>query len=831
MLKRARQLLRRLWRKTRARPALRMTLGCLAMLLLAQTLIGVLSLSALNRQIADMTADRLEVAARQVGGRIENGLRLGKPLGQYFGLDRHLHGSVQAPAHLSGAAVHLLDGRELAAEKRAVPGVPQLLRALGAPATDVLPKGMTRRAGGALALRLPGSVTLAKPLRDAAGVTQGAVILSTQRNTEASRTLVKDNLRMLVLVTLVAGLGLAAASWRIFAQPGPVRGRRGRFAAPLLALMIAQGVYAGYTIHTFRGAWLDVTRGNAQDLAEGLQRDLNRVLSYGVETSRLRGVEASFGRLIATFPTIARVELADADGRALARSGAPDAQPPADDPAPADELTITLPLGAASAPPQSRGSLVIQLSQAVIASSVLARALDAATVIAVAMVAAIEMLLLLSLLSGRGSTASAIMQDGRDVGRATRPVMFCFLFAWALPLGFLPLFARSLPADGLSLSPNIMIALPISAEMACGLVAALCAGRLSDLKSWRVPVLIGLALSSAGMLACLAAATLPQFILARGLVGLGYGLTWMGLQGLVVSRSPPDCRGRNMAGVIAGLFAGHLSGAAVGAMLMEQLGPHAAFGAGAGMLILPLAGVLLLLRPYNGRIHPSSTLGASMIATTAREHLRKTASLLGSRDFALLLIASVTPFAMSQVGLLSYALPLYLEAEGVAASSIGRVLMVYGLGVIYLGPLMGQLVDRTSAKKRWIVLGGLIGSAGMLGLYFNSGLIAATIAVLMLALASCCLGASQAPYMLALPQVRGYGTAGALGLMRASDKLGQMAGPLIVGAATSTLGLHGALALLGAIYLVLTVLFHCCARCGAKRRGEQSSPQLHRSHS
>ena len=316
--------------------------------------------------------------------------------------------------------------------------------------------------------------------------------------------------------------------------------------------MIAQGVYAGHTIHTFRGAWLDVTRGNAQDLAEGLQRDLNRVLSYGVETGRLRGVEAPFDRLIETFPTIASVELADATARRW--RAAPDAGAGA--PAQASELTITLPLGTASAPPQSRGSLIIQLSQAVIASSVLARALDAATVIAVAMVAAIEMLLLLSLLAGRGPTASAIMQDGRDVSRATRPVMFGFLFAWALPLGFLPLFARSLPADGLSLPPNIMIALPISAEMACGPGRRAVRGRLSDLKSWRVPVLIGLALSGAGMLACLAAATLPQFILARGLVGLGYGLTWMGLQGLVVSRSPADCRGRNMTGLIAGLFAG-----------------------------------------------------------------------------------------------------------------------------------------------------------------------------------------------------------------------------------------------------------------------------------
>ena len=96
------------------------------------------------------------------------------------------------------------------------------------------------------------------------------------------------------------------------------------------------------------------------------------MLSYGVETGRLRGVEAPFDRLIETFPTIASVELADADGQALARGGAPDAGAGA--PAQASELTITLPLGTASAPPQSRGSLIIQLSQAVIASSVLARA-------------------------------------------------------------------------------------------------------------------------------------------------------------------------------------------------------------------------------------------------------------------------------------------------------------------------------------------------------------------------------------------------------------------------------------------------------------------------
>jgi predicted MFS family arabinose efflux permease len=178
-----------------------------------------------------------------------------------------------------------------------------------------------------------------------------------------------------------------------------------------------------------------------------------------------------------------------------------------------------------------------------------------------------------------------------------------------------------------------------------------------------------------------------------------------------------------------------------------------------------------------------------------------------TRDFGLLLLGSVIPFSIAQVGLLSFALPLYLEAAGVAASSIGRVLMIYGLCVIYLGPLMGRLVDRSSSKKGWIVLGGVIGSAGMLGLYFNSGLAAASLAVLLLALASCFSGASQSPYMLALPDVQDYGAAGATSVMRAADKLGQMAGPLMVGALFGSAGMGASLAITGVVYLAATLIF------------------------
>jgi predicted MFS family arabinose efflux permease len=794
---------------------LQLTLACLVVLLLAQALIGALSLAALNRLVADTTADRVEVAARKMAGNIDNGLRLGKPLAQYFGLEQLLSDGARDSHDIQGAAVTLPDGRVAARQGQAASA--GLAHSLFQPAAAPLPGAVSRRASGALMAIDASTVSVAVPLSGNESGVAGALVVSAARNAGAARALVADNIEVLILVTLAIGLGLAAV-FKFLVPPATLAaGGRVRFLVPLVALMLAQGVYAAYTISTFRDGWLRVTRDNVAVVAQGLQGDLDRILGYGLALDRLRGVEAPFARLAATFPAVREVDLVAASGRVLNRANAHGLLPVAglaEAPVTADDLTVVLPLGARLARGEARGSLVLRLDDAVLAAGVRSRVVDAVTVVVVALVAAVEMLLLLSLLMNRtfaaraAARASGVADAAAEIGLLARPVMFGFLFAWAMPLGFLPLYARSLPVGGLNLPPNILLALPISVEMGCGLLTSLLAGRLTDRRGWQVPVLAGLAVSCAGMLACAAAPNLPLFALARGLVGLGYGLTWMGLQGFVVTRSSARHRGHNMSSVIAGLFAGHLAGAAVGAMMMEQSGFRAVFAVGALMMLMPLAGVLALLRPYMvrgaGVVAPSPGAPA---AVAGRTGLAETARLVFTRDFGLLLLGSIIPFSIAQVGLLSFALPLYLEAEGVAASSIGRVLMIYGLCVIYLGPVMGRMIDRYPVKKTWIVVGGVVGSVGMLGLYFDSGLAAAAVAVLMLALASCFTGASQSPYMLALPDVQRYGAAGATSVMRAADKLGQMAGPLLVGAMFGTAGMGASLAVTGAIYLGATLLF------------------------
>src|SRR5690606_23399120 len=145
-----------------------------------------------------------------------------------------------------------------------------------------------------------------------------------------------------------------------------------------------------------------------------------------------------------------------------------------------------------------------------ISDGVRARILDAATVVAVAMVAAIELLLLLALMMDRAFAVPARrtsgdplgLDDQSKVGALVRPVMFGFLFAMALPLSFLPIYARSLLS---SADPGqeaaLLMALPIAVEMGCGLLTALLAGRLADRRGWQWPVLSGLAVSVAGNLA------------------------------------------------------------------------------------------------------------------------------------------------------------------------------------------------------------------------------------------------------------------------------------------------------------------------------------------
>ncbi|MDR0674382.1 MAG: MFS transporter [Zoogloeaceae bacterium] len=791
---------------------LKVTLVCLGILLFAQILIGVLGFSALERLIADMNAERAESVARRLQDNIENGLNLGKPLAQFFGLPGLMEDVLQHSKEISGITITLPEGEtvsHLGAPIVEAPAFSQaLLSADGAPDANARsPKP------GARVQASRGQTLFATRLTDGEGRIQGVLLLRMKNDVRALERLAGESLLALLCITLLAAAALAAVFRYL-----PLSSSRLRFLVPLLALALAQGGYALFVVSTFRDAWLFAMRENVTVLSADLARNLDRVLGYGLDLNRLRDIEAPFSRLARISPIIATIELVDRDGKVLNRANAGGALPveeteganPRNFRGSQGGQRLEMPLGQAVGRPEARGALVFHLNDALIASGVRSRVLDAVTVVVISLVTAIEMLLLSSFLMRpappREESPVRPPPDEADApGRLARPILFGFLLVWALPLGFLPIYARSLIVGEYGLPQNLLLALPLTLEMAFGFLATLAAGSLADRRGWQTPTRFGFLLFSLGMALCAVAESLYFLAFARAVTGFAYGLAWMGLQGFVVTRTPGEARGRGMTHLIAGIFAGHLSGAAIGAMLMEQSGPRPVFVIGAVMALLPLLGMFTLMRAEM-KPPPEAARPSAWLSGVAPP--RPALCLLRDRGFAWLLFSSVIPFSVVQAGLLSFALPLYLESIGVQASNTGRVLMVYGLCAVYVGPFMGRGIDRSRiAKKTWILWGSLLASASLFGFYVGEGIAGALLAVTALALASCCLNAAQSPYMLALPEAQKYGLTRATSLMRAADKFGQMAGPLVVGALFGLLSMHKSLALTGLLCLAAILPF------------------------
>lgn len=770
-----------------------MTLACLLILLLAQVLVGALSWSALNRLVASNTADRIELAVRKEADTIQSGLNVGKPLAQYFGLEQILQSLYDGVPGLTSARVVLPDHRVLAAIGESmdtalvVDVMNQRERASG-PTLESTSSGTVRRME-------PHQVQLGLPLLEPGSDAKGALVVSVEVADTTSRAQLFRSGLVMLAITLAAALVLVVLLRRGLAVHDPALQSRLRRLIPIGVLLLAQVAVAAHTTQTFRALWLDVAHDHARTLALSVQSDLQKVLSHGIAIDRMAGADQYLDRVVASFPLIQGMRVVDRSTTLVSSQYATDA----DD--------FQLPLTQLEQPVAQLG---IQLNHAALRAGVWSRVVDAATVGLIAVIAAMELLGLLELavLQGwlqRRTRAGEYHQPNRSLPpELARPAMFGLLFAWALPLGFMPLYARSLvvaPASATSL-PFLMAA-PIAVEMGAGLLAALLAGRLSDRHGWQRPVWLGFSLSMLGSLACAWVDSLAGLVLARAVVGMGYGLAWMGLQGLVVLNTPVHRRGQQMSSVVAGLFAGHLSGVAVGAMLMQQLGAPAVFALGAVLFLIPALVIQLLVRRYD---QPMTT-GASRNSAAALRSGVSLSRLLFSRDFGTLVFAAIMPFSIAQVGLLSFALPLFMEAKGAQASSVGRVLMIYGLFIIYLGPWMGRLADQSQRKKSWIVASGLAGSLGLLALAWWDGMMGAILAVSLLAFAGCLGGGAQTAYMLAMDRVQAYGPVGATSVMRAIDKVGQMLGPLLVASLFAWAGMLPGLALTGGLYLLATVWF------------------------
>ncbi|MCB1742570.1 MAG: MFS transporter, partial [Gammaproteobacteria bacterium] len=340
-----------------------------------------------------------------------------------------------------------------------------------------------------------------------------------------------------------------------------------------------------------------------------------------------------------------------------------------------------------------------------------------------------------------------------------------------------------------------------------------------DRVGWRMPLLTGLVLVSLGSLWSYLASDPLQFILSRALLGAGYGVSLMASQAFVVQST--DARGRagGLAHLFAGLYGGSLAGGVAGALLAEYVGFDVIFLL--SLVIVSMVAVYLLAlckwldwQAQDGVSSPGCESRPNAQAPNAPEKLERgaiRAFLLDRHVLALVFFASM-PAALTAIGLLNYFSPVYLRDSGVNQATIGQILMIYGLCMVFVGPLVSRHITRDQQKRIAVIVGSILGGLGFLAFAVLGGALAVMVAVLLLGLSHSLVLSSQSALLLSLPAAQRLGPGKALGIFRATSRVGQTLGPLAMSGVMLLGGVHVSMPAVGVVYLLCVLGFWIMTR-------------------
>ena len=385
-----------------------------------------------------------------------------------------------------------------------------------------------------------------------------------------------------------------------------------------------------------------------------------------------------------------------------------------------------------------------------------------------------------------------------------RPAAFLFLFAIDLSMSFIPLYMERLYEPMLGLSKDVVLGLPITIEFIFVGLAIFGSGYWVDRRGWHEPFIAGLLFSALGVLYSWLAPDAVNFILSRGLVGVGYGLSIMASQGFVITFTDLRSKALGLAQLFAGIYAGSICGGAAGAMLADRFGFSFTFQIGAVIILGIIAYTFAFMRHAMHKPLPPASPAASPAMKPEKVRFSE---FIRNRIVISLILLSSLPASIAIVGFLNYFCPLYLNGLGVTQSSIGRILMVYGISLVYFGPIIGKYTDLSDDKRLFVFAGCILGSLTFLIFYFIQGIFAAILALLLLGLSSCFVLSSQSAYLLSLQVTHSFGQGKAVGIFRSTSRLGQALGPIVFSGLILAQNLENGIIFFGLIYLLTALLF------------------------
>ena len=208
-------------------------------------------------------------------------------------------------------------------------------------------------------------------------------------------------------------------------------------------------------------------------------------------------------------------------------------------------------------------------------------------------------------------------------------------------------------------------------------------------------------------------------------------------------------------------------------------------------------------------------------APAARLTLPQIRRLLADRHFLAFILLALLPSTLLCVGFLNYFLPVFLKQADVAQSNIGRIYMLNCLIVIYSGPLFARLVGNSLHKGPLLFWAGILSALSVACFCFLPPLPASVAGSILLGLATGLNIPAQSEFLLELDIARAIGVDQAMSLLDALQRVGQVIGPVCVGAVMAIMSVDDAARWAGIILVAISLLFLLLVR-PARHSGDRA---------
>ena len=373
--------------------------------------------------------------------------------------------------------------------------------------------------------------------------------------------------------------------------------------------------------------------------------------------------------------------------------------------------------------------------------------------------------------------------------------LFVFSFAEELQKSFMPLFVSEYYQPNSWISRDIMIGLPISVFMGVIAIITPFAGRWTDRYGCKRIFMTGLIPAISGYLICAFANSAEAIIAGRGVTAVGYAVITISCQGYMAALLTRENRAKGMAVFVGVLMTASMCGTALGGIIADRIGYQPVFIL-AAMLAL-VAGALawvMLCSEVGCNETPANT--EKNAATPAQARGPK--ALLRNYRFVGIILFCAIPAKIILTGFLYYFVPVYLITLDASQAEIGRIMMIYALIIIFLGPTASHIADRSKHMIDLVVFGTVLSGAVLLLLNGDADVLTVLIAVVLMGMAHAII---KAPLIAAALEAAEYtpdvGRTTVLGVLRTCERIGSVIGPLLVAALLVFYDYGAAMAIIG----------------------------------